>query len=55
MAAHQFHKADSAWHAARFSVRTIEDARGFFNGAEKSECARNEADIVVDRLWDTDD
>lgn len=43
MASHKFYEADAARNAARLSVRAVEHARGFVNGAEKSERARDEA------------
>ena len=55
VAAHEFHEPDAAGHAARFGVRAIEHARGFFDGAEESERARDEANVVVDRLRHADD
>ena len=55
VAAHEFHEPDPARHAARLGVRAIEHARRFLDGAEKSERARDEADVVVDRLRHADD
>ena len=55
VATHEFHEPDAAGHAARLGVRAIEHPRGFFDGAEESECARDEADVVVDGLRHADD
>src|SRR4029077_4476829 len=41
-------------HATRLRVRTIKHALCFFNSAEKTERARDKADIVVDRLRHAD-
>ena len=50
VATHEFHETDAAGHAACLGVRAIEHPRGFFDGAEESECARDEANVVVDGL-----
>ena len=42
-------------HAARLRVRAIQHASRFFHRAEKTKCARDETDIVVDRLRHADD
>ena len=55
MATHEFHEPDPAGHAACLGVRAIEHARGFLDGAEESERARDEADVVVDGLRHADD
>ena len=55
VATHEFHETDAAGHAARLGMRAIEHPRGFFDGAEESECARDEANVVVDGLRYTDD
>ena len=53
--AHEFHEPDPAGHAARFRVRAIEDARGFFDRAEEPERTRDEPNVVIDGLWNADD
>ena len=55
VAAHEFDESDAARHAARLGVRAIEHARGLLDGGEESEGARDEADVVVDRLRHADD
>ena len=55
VATHEFHETNAAGHAACLGMRAIEHARGFFDGAEESECARDEANVVVDGLRHADD
>ena len=55
VASHQLHEPDAAGHAARLGVRAIEHARRFLDRGEKAERARDEADVVVDRLRHADD
>ena len=55
MTAHEFHQADAAGHAARLGVRAVEHAARFLDGGEIAEGARDEADVVVDRLGHADD
>ena len=54
VAPHQLYQTNPSGHATRLGVRTIKHAFCFFNSAEKPERARDEADIVVDCLWYTD-
>jgi hypothetical protein len=55
VATHEFHQPDAIRHAARLGVRAIEHAHRFLHRAEKSERARDEADVVVDGLRHADD
>lgn len=55
MAPHDLDDDDAVLDAVRFGVRTREDAGRFFDGSQVAEGARDEGDVVVDRLRDADD
>ena len=54
VAPHQLYQTNTSGHATRLGVRAIKHPLCFLDRAEKSERARDEADIVVDCLWHTD-
>ena len=55
MASHELHEADATGHAPRLGVRAIEHAHSLLNGAEKPECAGDEAYVIIDGLRHADD